>query len=346
VPLYPELGLYRPLAIPVEDPNLGLVIRTFGIHIPEQYSPGKKTPMIMHFHGSQGSGSGACHRKWCDISDEDTDGGFIVVQPDGEDGGTWNVSTTYGPLGPTCVLPRPGEIGDASKCEEYASCGIYYDIPEDCEWAYQNTCGWRGCYNDTTFVLAIYDYVRSQYCVDLNSVHMSGSSNGGMFAYAQMDKLNDIIASFGPVVSTGILGFPASIPLNPPVSIIDFHGLLDKTIPYDLNSPPGFTWEEGPYETIIKLPSYLYYDQKPNIVKKYKNDMGCSTQGDYPTEMDNAEEWDGFSCQIYSGCLDDNEFVSCVGNFEHGWPYVDTHPETDINVTRIIWDFMKRHGRD
>ena len=34
----------------------------------------------MHFHGSGGQGSSACQRKWCDISDEDPDGGFIVVQ--------------------------------------------------------------------------------------------------------------------------------------------------------------------------------------------------------------------------------------------------------------------------
>ena len=36
--------------------------------------------MVMHFHGSGGQGSSACQRKWCDISDEDPDGGFIVVQ--------------------------------------------------------------------------------------------------------------------------------------------------------------------------------------------------------------------------------------------------------------------------
>ena len=42
MPLYPEPGKYRPLALPVDDPNLGVVIRTFGIHIPDQYSPDKK----------------------------------------------------------------------------------------------------------------------------------------------------------------------------------------------------------------------------------------------------------------------------------------------------------------
>ena len=61
--------------------------------------------------------------------------------------------------------------------------------------------------------------------------------------------------------------------------------------------------------------------------------MGCTTHGDYPTEMDNAEEWDGFSCEIWSACLEGNEFVSCVGNFPHGWPYIDTAPDTAINVT-------------
>ena len=86
--------------------------------------------------------------------------------------------------------------------------------------------------------------------------------------------------------------------------------------------------------------------QKPNVVQRYKNEMGCTTHGDYPTEMDDAEEWDGFSCEIWSDCLEGNEFVSCVGNFEHGWPYTHTHPETGINVTRILWDFMKRHRRE
>ena len=62
--------------------------------------------------------------------------------------------------------------------------------------------------------------------------------------------------------------------------------------------------------------------------------------------LPDAEEWDGFSCEIWSGCLEGNEFVSCIGNFEHGWPYVHTYPETSINVTRIIWDFMKRHSRN
>ena len=44
----------------------------------------------------------------------------------------------------------------------------------------------------------------------------------------------------------------------PPVSIIDFAGLLDTTIPYDLNSPE--THGEGPHDTVISS-WYSYLDQ-------------------------------------------------------------------------------------
>ena len=37
-----------------------------------------------------------------------------------------------------------------------------------------------------------------------------------MFAYANTDKLNDIVASFGPVVADPVLGYPKSTPLDPP----------------------------------------------------------------------------------------------------------------------------------
>ena len=66
--------------------------------------------------------------------------------------------------------------------------------------------------------------MRNHYCVDLGSVHMSGSSNGGMLTYSALSQLNDVIASAGINCASPILGF-GEVPLDPPVSIIDFHGL-------------------------------------------------------------------------------------------------------------------------
>ena len=90
---------------------------------------------------------------------------------------------------------------------------------------------------------------------------MSGISNGGMFMYyagkyvtqklwyfalyilymrvwAILDfisaaEMSDIIASIAPISGSPFLGFD-HIP-HSPVSVIDFHGTDDDTIPYDLN---------------------------------------------------------------------------------------------------------------
>ena len=74
------------------------------------------------------------------------------------------------------------------------------------------------------------DYMRNNYCVDIGSVHMSGSSNGGLFTYSALSQLNDVIASAGINCASPILGF-GEVPLDPPVSIIDFHGLQVVTFP-------------------------------------------------------------------------------------------------------------------
>ena len=87
------------------------------------------------------------------------------------------------------------------------------------------------------------DYVRDHYCLDVNSIHMSGYSNGGSFSYYAASKLSDIIASIAPNSGTPFPGFGDVPPLDSPISIIDFHGLVDSVIPYDMNSP--FVLGEG-----------------------------------------------------------------------------------------------------
>ena len=61
-------------------------------------------------------------------------------------------------------------------------------------------------------------------------------SNGGMFIWTRaMERLAGVLASVGPVCSSPLRGY------NPmpdtPVSIIDFHGLKDHTIPFSPDLP-------------------------------------------------------------------------------------------------------------
>ena len=100
---------------------------------------------------------------------------FILVWPDGTHDsnhnlGSWNVSTTYGPKGSVCVLPR----GDFRRFECHDSCP---QCDED------TTCDWTSCYDDIGFIESLLKRIGDHWCLDLDHLHMSGISNGGMFNY-------------------------------------------------------------------------------------------------------------------------------------------------------------------
>ena len=80
IPLEPQPGNFAAVSIEVNDANLGVVQRSFGIYIPENYATTTELPLVMFFHGSGGSGSNGCQRGWCAVSEGDPDGPFIVVQ--------------------------------------------------------------------------------------------------------------------------------------------------------------------------------------------------------------------------------------------------------------------------
>ena len=68
------------------------------------------------------------------------------------------------------------------------SCDMFYDENTSCQDRFTNTCDIRTCYDEVAFIRAIVEYVRNSYCLDVNSVHMSGSSNGGMLAYSSLNR--------------------------------------------------------------------------------------------------------------------------------------------------------------
>ena len=45
------------------------------------------------------------------------------------------------------------------------------------------SCDTTACYNDIEFTKAVINDVSEKYCIDLDSIHMTGYSNGGMFGY-------------------------------------------------------------------------------------------------------------------------------------------------------------------
>merc|ERR1712117_848863 len=169
------------------------------------------------------------------------------------------------------------------------------------------------CYDDTVFMRAMVDYVNDKYCLDMDSIHLTGYSNGGMFSYYAASQLNDILASITTNAASPLLGF-GEVPLDPPISLLDFHGQLDGVIPYDSDSP--FANGEGPNNSAISGDLY-YYQQSP----------------------------DAWSCKIWSDCVDEKEVVHCTGDYGHDYPFSQETPSY-IGGVQIMWDFMKAHRKN
>lgn len=330
MPQQPQPGQSHTSSIIVNDPNLPDVERSFVLHLPAGYSLDNdvETPLVLDFHGWFGDGNSQEYEGGLnDVADEDPDGGFIVVHANGYGDspsdltwGSWNCSRTDGPLGPPCLLPRP----DDQPVHCYDSC-------ETCDP--MNSCDWTACYDDVFFLTDIISYVQKNYCLDDDSIHVTGISNGGQFAYHVAYRLNEIIASIAVNAASPMIGF-GDVSLSPPIHLIDFHGVLDDVIPYDVNSVGSFG--AGPHDSVTSF-DYYYYEQKPDTITKWANTLRCQSYDDYPTNMDGI---DGWNCKIWSDCENGREIVHCNGLYNHDYPFAE---QGYIEGNRIMWEFMKTH---
>ena len=310
---------------------MGPVTRTYFLHLPAHYplSNDRPTPLVLDYHGWMGSGHDQMYEGGLDeVADEDNHG-FMVLHPDGAGDhgtsgsyGSWNCSRTDGPLGPPCALPR----GDWGEIHCYDSC-------PSCDS--QNSCDFSSCYDDIAFTLALIEHISATYCLDKNSIPLTGASNGGMFTYFAASRLQDTLATIGPVAASPFIGF-GDVPRTP-ISVIDFHGLNDDTIPYDKNSDEAHG--EGPHDSVIAWDGY-YYEQKPDTLLHWATEMGCQLNPvPYPTNMDGVHHW---QCNKWTGCNNQVEIVHCNARYGHDNPFFH---EGYIHGNRILWDFMKHHKK-
>jgi len=328
-----EPGQSYRYAIPVSDPDQGEMYRDFIFHVPANYDQNNNVaiPMLLDYHGwSRNAHIQIDLVPWIEVADMD-ETGFIYVAMDGMNDiegegnyGSWNVSATMGPLGLTCDPALVGDYPCYKSCAPQGDCGYLVD-----------SCDWTSCHDDITYTEAVIYFITSKLCVDTDQMHVSGMSNGGMFIWTRiMERLAATVASAGTVCSSPLRGY------NPmpdsPVSIIDFHGLQDNVIPYSPESPGNLG--EGPDMTTETNDGY-YYHIKPDHLIKVLSSMNCNKESsDYPTAMDGVDMW---SCQIWSGCDDGKEVVSCTANYGHDYPFSGQF----VEGLKIMWDFMKKHPK-
>ena len=124
-----------------------------------------------------------------------------------------------GPLGLTC----DPSLHHDYPC--YSSCG-------DCSNV-EGSCDWTSCHDDVVYTETVLYDISSRFCVDMDSVHMSGASNGGMFLWTRaLSRMSGSVGTLAPVCSSPLRGYN-SMPENP-VNII---GTVHKYFPLNCHIP-------------------------------------------------------------------------------------------------------------
>jgi len=248
--------------------------RTYYVHVPPGYNGSHLAPLVVMLHGARGSGLEAeAQTGWSDLADSN---GFIVAYPDG--GPWWNV---YDWGGPTTLPP--------------SSLGISPILRDD-----------------SGFLLAMINQLKSDYAIDATRVYMTGFSIGASMTITCAFKFADVFAAVAPVSSAWMT--------NDFMYSIDPHSVPQPKLPIpvylwrgDLESWPSFEEDQSQTQYWIAL------DHASNV----------------PTTMVSGI----YKTQIYTGGSAEVRHTEIAGR-GHSTSY-------DHTTAQMIWlDFFARFSRE
>jgi polyhydroxybutyrate depolymerase len=165
----------------------GYRTRTYWIHVPRGYDPGRPIPLVLAFHGGGGTAVGA--ESGTGFSPFGDRHSFLVVYPQGLPFSDLGAGyTTWAATGPLDTIAH----------------GV----------------------DDLLFVSNLLDVVQRQYCVDPTRIYANGFSAGGAMTAFLTCGLTGRIAAFAPM-SGDAYQFKGGCYPTHPTSIVEFHGADD-----------------------------------------------------------------------------------------------------------------------
>lgn len=184
------------------------------LFVPSDYASNAPAPLIVLLHG-YGS-NGVQQNEYMRISELVDRFGFLLATPDG----------TQESAG------RNARFWNASD-----ACCNFYATDLD----------------DSAYVLAIINAVKTKYNVDARRVYLIGHSNGGFMSYKAAHDHSDVIAGIASLAGAeATVALPA--PANP-VHVLQIHGTADGTIAYDGGNIQGNVYP-GALETVSRWAAY------------------------------------------------------------------------------------------
>ncbi|MBT4995318.1 MAG: hypothetical protein HOM88_02485 [Hellea sp.] len=186
-----------------------------------------------------------------------------------------------------------------------------------------NSGGWTigSTVDDVDFIDTIIALVSQKYNLNQNRIYSTGMSNGGFMSYHLACNLSSKIAAVASV--TGSMSSETYESCNPdhPTSILQVHGSIDVTVPFQGNSALGMRSVNDVMD-YWKLYNACDVDPTSIIIDYF--------------EIEIAVQHD-----TYSNCLNDVHVeLYKIEGMGHTWPYKGRY---GISATEIIWEFINTY---
>lgn len=312
----------------------GYVRRHYELNIPAVYDPFSPASLVIVFHGFYDNDQGELSEDLLPALINREQHNVITLYPRGSgdqwsgDSYGWNVdgnglNREFGPLGRTCRTPRTNWL------EQYSCFDSCMRSARGCDTI--NGCNFASCMDDQAFTRALLARTLRSVCVDLDSIHVTGISAGGMMTYQTAMDLSPLLASAAPIAGSRIYGYNA--PPRSPISLLEVHGYQDQTVPANASNglgggPPGASVSDD----------HFYYTEVPHITRAFASAARCAGENrPYPTAFDGIV---GFQCNTPHGACGERSVVQCTGNWAHTWPL---HVVRPFAYARLVLGFFAAH---
>ncbi|HEV3218968.1 MAG TPA: hypothetical protein VGZ48_04310 [Candidatus Acidoferrales bacterium] len=292
--------------------------RTFVVHLPADYDPKKRYPVVLALHGLGGDGLLMAHISHLDETADRF--GFIVVYPNAEEG-RW-----------TKLDPRPsGGFGSIGR----GRLGLGQPAPMARD---RNEPGGEPT-NDTIYFDAVLDKIESEYRVDASRIYATGVSDGGFMTFRLGCQMAYRIAAIATVAATLPYGLSESCTnwAWRSVPLLMINGTSDPIISYF--GRPGLD---------VRYPLLSAKD----TLKVWSKMDGCGNKPVRTKIPPRAEGGMETQVDTYNDCLEGGAAILySVLKGGHTWPGGDPFmPEQrsgaishDLDAGEIIWQFFAAH---
>lgn len=274
--------------------------RTYLVHLPQGYTGQEELSLIIAMHG--GFGSAENMQNQSGLSEKADEENFIVVYPEGVQGGLLNIRTW-----------------NAGWCCGYASSS---DI------------------DDVGFINALLDTLFEDYAIDTTRVYATGMSNGGFMSYKLACELSDRIAAIAPVAAS--MSVVGELPDRPvPIihfhsyedSNVPFEGGTGDGVSNHYNSPVDSVlnaWAE--INSCLVINDTLVNNSEYTHIQW--SDCECNADIQLYLTRDGGHSWPGGTQTIIGDSP--SEYINANDLM---WEFFKEHTLNCQTVTNLIQDF-------